>query len=271
MPIMVENDVEVEAARHDVRTTRLTDNSQPPLRVGSATDIGVVHGGITRWFTTRVQTADLESGSITTDWPSQPGSWLALRPGELVQVAYTTRRSVFFADATLVSMCAEPPSALVIRLGDEWRKIERRQFQRFPISVPASIEGQPDDSPIAGTLEDVSMGGVRVSVDRQLRLRDRLNLCFMLPGSPEPMQIRTHVVRSAASDCQPTGLWTYGCQFDELLETDQARISRIVHLMNGVHSSSGADSSDVDSARLWWLQAIPILGSFIPNATSRRK
>jgi c-di-GMP-binding flagellar brake protein YcgR len=255
-----------------VRTTRLTDTSQPRLRVGSATDLGVVHGGITRWFPTSVQAADLESGSITTDWPSLPGSWLALRPGELLQVAYTTRRSVFFADATLVSMRAEPPSALVVQLGDDWQKIERRQFQRFPISLPASIEGLPYDAPISGILEDVSMGGVRVSVDRQLRLRDRLNLCFMLPGSPEPMQIRTHVVRSAASDSHQTGLWTYGCQFDELLETDQARISRIVHLMNEIHGSTGPDSSDGgDGGRRWWLQATPIPGSIIPNATSRRK
>jgi hypothetical protein len=254
---------DVTHAESKTRVSRLTVTSQPQLHVGSVLDIGVSHAGATRWFTTRVQVAALVSGTLTTDWPSQPGSWLAQQNGQTLHVAYTTRGSVFFADATLILMRAEAPSALVLQIQGDWREIERRLSRRYLTGVPATIETQTDRTHIAGTLVDLSVGGVRVSTASQLGKRDRLNLCFILPGAVEPMLSQVSVVRVEQSSAA-TDLWTYGCRFEGLLDVDQERIARVVELLE---QARVGDASQTERRR-WLLQRVPVLGWFSSRAIS---
>ena len=80
---------------------------------------------------------------------------------------------------------------------------EKRRYPRKRISAPALVTG-PDGTVHAGTITDISLGGIHVSLPREFEceVRDdlRLAVVFTLPESTRPLTIQ----------CQPRHVTTDG-------------------------------------------------------------
>ena len=106
----------------------------------------------------------------------------------------------------------------VARVGND------RAFFRLETDLPASVTkfSGRNSGVQPCRLLNISVGGARVSSERQYWEGDKLLLTVKLLEDREPSIIYCEVLRVIEKE---NGLWEYGCQFLELNEADQDRIT----------------------------------------------
>jgi cellulose synthase (UDP-forming) len=96
---------------------------------------------------------------------------------------------------------------------------ERRSAVRFAVDVPGSVDR------IEAQVQDISVGGALLAVDRPVRERHRHRIRFDLPGGPVSLWARVRSTRRAAS-----GEYHYAFEFEPGQLTAKGVLARAVFL-----------------------------------------
>lgn len=98
--------------------------------------------------------------------------------------------------------------------------IERRVHTRHSAAgaVECQVEGERGPLLLEAKPIDLSTSGVCLSMDRKLRVGDRMRLAFTSLSSTEVFRIQGIVRWVAATN---EGDWRIGCQFDNLVPLDR--------------------------------------------------
>jgi c-di-GMP-binding flagellar brake protein YcgR len=101
----------------------------------------------------------------------------------------------------------------------------RRQHIRYSVAVAAELMLEGDTC--AGETRDISMGGVSVSVDREIKENSSVELALILTqdGIEEPFETKADVMWNAPSD---SGSWMIGLRFSGLGKAHADQLQRFI-------------------------------------------
>ena len=109
-----------------------------------------------------------------------------------------------------------------------WDGIERRRFVRVKLSVKTDIR-HGDQSMIAACAEDISEGGIKVTIDQELNVSSIVDLEIYLQR--EPIKCKGKIVRVNKIESQylKHGVaFDVGIKFEEMSEEDRITIKNLV-------------------------------------------
>ncbi len=196
--------------------------------IWQAVELGVTASGETRWYRTRVEEHDPETGELTVGWPMVQLSYVSVHRGDVVYLGAPIANDALYVVECLVAEAAlEPQARLRLRPVGEWHRMQRREYVRIEVSiVPECVrllvpEGEPE--PLSARILDLSAGGARLRLGKPLRVGDRLEIAFTVPGCPGPIATRAEVRRCWPIEHADPPRWDAGCRFEGLgqRETDQ--------------------------------------------------
>jgi len=108
--------------------------------------------------------------------------------------------------------------------------VERRRSERTPIVV--RIEYETVDALFSEFTRNINEGGVFIETDTPAPLDSAVQLQFQLPGGSAPLKVTGRVVRlEPGNSDEPPGM---GLEFEELTQSDQARIDALVQGLRGI-------------------------------------
>jgi c-di-GMP-binding flagellar brake protein YcgR len=105
----------------------------------------------------------------------------------------------------------------------------RRAHRRYRVAVVAEVELDGDTH--IGETRDVSLGGVAVSLEREVEEKSDVGLALILTQdgiedpNEEPFETNAEVMWNAQSD---TGTWTIGLRFAPLQEPQSNQLQRFL-------------------------------------------
>ncbi len=95
---------------------------------------------------------------------------------------------------------------------------DRRIYHRYKLWIPARLEGETGPTQLA-VGHDMSQKGSLLVTSKQLQVGERVRLFVRIPpDADDELQFEARVLRIAANDADPNGLWP----FRVALEFDQA-------------------------------------------------
>lgn len=95
-------------------------------------------------------------------------------------------------------------------------RIQVRKHERAPIHIPCTLHVGEDSED--GSINDISSGGCNLLASRDLAVSDTMHLSFRMPDGGLVSR-RPVIVRNRRED--PSGDFSYGCQFQEEKEEDR--------------------------------------------------
>lgn len=102
--------------------------------------------------------------------------------------------------------------------------VERRRSQRAPVTV--RIEYSTVDALFSDFTRNINEGGIFVETDEDVPLDEKVELKLRLPGSPEVVHARGHVVRiEPATETSAAGI---AIEFEQLDGEAREAINRAV-------------------------------------------
>jgi len=128
----------------------------------------------------------------------------------------------------------------LLQWGEMYRKTfyDRREFERMPVSLNASIWGESGDHD-EGTLRDLSMRGCGISSGVAFGEGSILRLELHIPNDDLPIVVKAAVVRNAAAG---------HCEI-EFLRLHHAERERLRRFVNGLLAARDAETKEPTSAR----------------------
>lgn len=101
--------------------------------------------------------------------------------------------------------------------------INDRAYHRIPIDVEGEVT-VPLFGRIACNINDISVGGVRMSCDAELTKGESVNIMVSLIEDEPKVTLKCVVMRPHLED----GKYVYGCRFDEIGDAAESEISRAI-------------------------------------------
>src|SRR5947209_6940733 len=96
---------------------------------------------------------------------------------------------------------------------------ERRRWPRYPAGkLQVRLMPEPEPPLLFSAVEDISVGDIRLALDRRLGVGTTLNLSLQRPGGDLVCLVSGTVVRV---DEKLTGLFIIGCAFGRLLTDEE--------------------------------------------------
>jgi hypothetical protein len=150
---------------------------------------------------------DITSDSYLIEWPTKRGVQAPVKEHDVLLLSMNDRGSAYGMEAcVLAKMKKRSPLLKVQPLGPA-RKIEKRQYLRFPVSMDvelaprvtggAAAGGQPESPRVIVThTVTLSGGGFSINYSSDLPLGVRYNVKLAIPAEPEPIELTAEVVRS---------------------------------------------------------------------------
>jgi len=114
----------------------------------------------------------------------------------------------------------------------------RREYQRFQVAVAAEVEVAGDTR--IGETRDISLGGVSIILDCQLKENSTIDLALILTQdgiedpNEDPFETKAKVIWTAPTD---EGQFMVGVRFLDLGEDKTAQLKRYVEAMADVGQS----------------------------------
>lgn len=105
----------------------------------------------------------------------------------------------------------------------ELLKIPRRQGPRIKVVFTVQTMGGARET--LGKAVDLSIGGLCLEVNREYPVGEELSLRFRLPGDREEIRASGRVCWSRE---RPEETWAIGVQFDDVSDSDHARLSNYI-------------------------------------------
>jgi hypothetical protein len=101
------------------------------------------------------------------------------------------------------------------------RRVERRAAIRFDLDGEAACALGPQEHLVWGRLRDISMRGVGLLLDREVKLGTQLVVEVTSKIHPLPLRVRARVVRC---EKHSSTTWVIGCKFDTPLCEEELRV-----------------------------------------------
>ncbi len=193
-----------------------------------AVELGVRGVGETRWYRTRVEEYDPQTGALAVGWPMVQLSYVSVHRGDLVYLgAAIASDALYVVECVVEEATLQPQARLGLRPAGEWYRMQRREHVRIEVSiVPESVHllvPAGELEPLTARILDLSVGGARLRLGKPLRVGDRLEIAFTVPGCPRLITTRAQVRRCWPVEHADPPRWDAGCRFEGLgrQETDQ--------------------------------------------------
>ncbi|MCX7623463.1 MAG: PilZ domain-containing protein [Thermomicrobium sp.] len=209
---------------------------QPPkgFTVWQAAELGVPsRDGRLAWHRTRVEDFSPDGRRVVVGWPMVQLAYVSVHRGDLIYLGATVPDdALYVVPCEVVATVLEPQARLVLAPVGAWERMQRREHCRVPVTLaPEELlvlppEGEPQ--PLKGTIVDLSAGGIRLRLARELRVGDRIAVRFVLPGQPQPVGGVAVVRRVAPLEHADPPRWDHGCQFERLDRRTEDAIVRFV-------------------------------------------
>lgn len=196
--------------------------------IWQAVELGVRGVGETRWYRTRVEEYDPETGALAVGWPMVQLSYVSVHCGDLVYLgAAIVNDALYVVECVVEEATLQPRARLGLRPAGEWYRMQRREHVRIEVSiVPEGVRlfvpgNEPE--PLTARMLDLSACGARLRLEKPLREGDRLEIAFTVPGCPRLITTRAEVRRCWPVEHADPPRWDAGCRFEGLgqRETDQ--------------------------------------------------
>jgi c-di-GMP-binding flagellar brake protein YcgR len=104
--------------------------------------------------------------------------------------------------------------------------LQRRQYVRTVVSLPAKFTVEDDGSRLEGAVVDLGEGGMRLVSEKHAPARSTIKLSFVLPDGGPEIRVRGCVVLSYYS--APERKYHHGVAFTSIDRGDRSAIARFV-------------------------------------------
>lgn len=110
----------------------------------------------------------------------------------------------------------------------------RRKHIRYNVAVAAEV--MLDGDTCSGETRDISIGGVSVSIDREIKEKSTVELALILTQDgiedpdEEPFETKADVMWNAPSD---SGSWMIGLRFADLGKANADQLQRFIDALAG--------------------------------------
>lgn len=149
-----------------------------------------------------------------------------LSPGATVLVAISGGTGVYTAQA-VVQRCNASAGHLVVTVQGSFCYQQRRQHERYLCNMPVRLRVVGDPEWIEGVCRDISAGGARIYLERQIRLRsETLELVFLSPDSHQAVRAIGEVVR--IGKLVDASGWELGIRFTEMNRMERIHFTRLL-------------------------------------------
>jgi c-di-GMP-binding flagellar brake protein YcgR len=208
---------------------RAAQLAEPDMRVVLGCEVDSDY----RTFRSRVVESAGEHADLIVVWPLlRAKEHVPLQAGQEVMVELAVAYDALYAIETVVApKQPEYLEYLALMIVGEWKRVQRRRFVRLPVSLtPIKVETTEDDARVRlkAQITDLSGGGVRLRVDRQLVEDQPVELQFAVPDDPRTLAIGLAVRRVTSVDGSNPPLWDAGCGFVDISEADRDRIVKFI-------------------------------------------
>lgn len=207
--------------------------------------VGVGEPNHLGWYRAQVLSHDGPAGRLVLRCFMDRPADQPLEPGERVVVAVQRQSDVMQSAPMDVEESSGGPEAVVaLRMAGAWqREDERRHQVRVPLLLAITrarrwSEGAWRD--LNAVLIDLSSRGLGLSLDRDVRPGDRLQLDIPLVDGLPPWRV-TVEMRHVRPSRRPDGQWHAGGQFRNITTAEHERVIRYIFAeLRGLRSSSGS-------------------------------
>ncbi len=198
-----------------------------------AVELGVRDAGETRWYRTRLEEYDTQTGTLAVGWPMVQLSYVSVHRGDLVYLgAAILNDALYVVECVVEEATLQPQARLGLRPAGEWHRMQRREHVRIEVYiVPESVHllvpgGEPE--PLMARMLDLSAGGARLRLGKPLRVGDRLEIAFTVPGCPRLITTRAEVRRCWPVEHADPPRWDAGCRFEGLGRQEADQLVRFI-------------------------------------------
>lgn len=204
---------------------------EPEYESGTQIDLVVTDGSLQGTYSTVIQEIDRDRLRLET--PQVNGLYLPVGSGEEVILKQYAQGATFEGESRVVERVDADEPDLFVDRPETVKRIQRRDFVRVPCDLDAEVfvlnnpEGDTPSDSLEGTLEDISAGGVQLSLDRRLPLFTEIELVFTLPMTDRVLRdVFGEVVRVPDQSEPPHSL---GVEFTSITEKNRNDIIQYVY------------------------------------------
>jgi c-di-GMP-binding flagellar brake protein YcgR len=182
------------------------------------------------WCVTTIQ--DISEISFFIAIPVRKTIPMMLREGDRVQVQIPGPTGIILFSTKVVGWRRDAIPLIALALPKQIERIERRSFVRLSLLMEASLAEQPEEGKepvwIRGQMLDLSGGGLRIAVRKNLKKGARVVVTFSLPigSSKEQIQSLGEIMR--VQETGQAGVVQVGVQFLDLPTKFQDSIIRFI-------------------------------------------
>lgn len=206
---------------------------EPDYEVGEQVDLVLSDEPLEGTYSTVVN--EVERGTLEVEVPQVNGLYLPLEAGGTVVLKQYDQGATFEGE-TSVEIRDERDGTPFLRLKkpDTVERIQRRDFVRVPCDIEAEVnvmgsgeDGSNLSDPVNGRIEDISAGGVQLTLEQPLPLFTELELVFTLPVTGATLrEVFGEVVRAADEGDPP---YVHGIEFTSITESKRNDIIQFVY------------------------------------------
>lgn len=172
---------------------------------------------------------ELDEDTISVAVPIRQGRRLPLRQGDTVRVQFTVDDAIYSFQATVLEQKKSNDVHLyVLTRPGLYSRIQRRNFVRFPVSLPVTFrvlsgDGEEEGEEFKGITVDISGGGLQLTASFSPEQGDMVQVRLSLDdSSPRELLLRGEVAWSYPDHW--LRLTRFGIRFTEIDEMERERI-----------------------------------------------
>jgi len=151
-----------------------------------------------RMYVVRVE--EVRGDALILSAPIRLGQVVPVRPGTVVEVQYHRNDAMYGFHSTVREFHPGHLPLISVARPEEIRRVQRREYVRWPVSLPVTVTVPGGADGVEGRVLDLSGGGMAVSLpagrewQQGEEVQVRLQLCPDRPG--EVVEARARVVRA---------------------------------------------------------------------------
>ncbi len=195
------------------------------IPIGQKVIVYVEEGNFKGTYSSFIYDID-EANNVYISMPTnENGLKAVVREGERLEVSFVDRRGFRIGFTSRLKEIVNKDGQVIYKLDTptSLARVELRENFRVPVLIEASFyvfkKGKIEKA--KGTILDISAGGVKLSTDIELEVRDKLYLEFDLGGT-KLEEIEAEVVRRAITGEE--GVKHYGLRFVDLSKEEEDMI-----------------------------------------------
>jgi c-di-GMP-binding flagellar brake protein YcgR len=206
-------------------------NVSPPLTVGKRVEVGIsLPGQDTRWLPSRIEDEDGTGVRLTVAWPTDRGRLVYIRLGDTMELAASLPGDALYSTRVKIAAARQANVPLLeLEVEGEWERLQRRHAVRGNVAIKPRAAARLTGAgrkPVRVAISNVSATGIQIHSRDELRVGDRLTLCFDLTNGAPELEAQAEVRR--VEILEDGRVWRAGCQFVEIQPAQAEHIVQFI-------------------------------------------